>query len=97
MTAEQAGQIRATFPKVTAPIIPLGHYEPRDALKIEKLSEEERRFRELLELEGDFDIDIADPFGASMRAYRDCGAQITRCVRGLRIALRDGTALDFGN
>lgn len=104
MTVEQARQIRAMFPDITAPIVPLGLYEtPRDNTPYDTrkkplaLSEEERRFRELLELEGDLEIDIADPFGASMRVYRDCGAQITRCVRGLRIALRDGSALDYAN
>ena len=98
MTLEQARHIRAAFPNASAPIVPLGRYEiPRGAHDAEKLSEEERRFRALLEWEGDSEIDIADPFGASRRVYRECGARITRCVRGLRIALRDGSVSNFSD
>lgn len=101
MTAQQALQLHAEFPEIAAPIVPLGHYENRRSAAETSApetpaDEEERRFRALLEAENDLDIlDIADPFGASYRVYRDCGAHILRCVRGLRRALDDEKPLRF--
>jgi protein-tyrosine phosphatase len=89
MTRDQAAVLRAHFDVGDDQIRLLGSYAPRrdrvaEAAQFAPLWGEST---ENSELAARLDVDILDPYGASLEAYQACGAQIKRCVHELARSL----------